>query len=97
METAKAFWWVWSRDLPLSFDKGEGIRKLMEYWQLSRNQVFLRLKKNRFDMSNDPDFFWENFAIDFTRESGFFFVPRKYEAILARVDTDRAMRYDLSV
>lgn len=96
MEKQRTIWDLWSKDLPVSFNKKEACVKLEKHWGITYAPVYQRLKSGRFDVILDLKFFRESLAIGFDDRRGFFFDPLKWEEIAASEQKALARKYKLS-
>jgi len=93
----RTFWEVWSTRLPVEFSKKEAIETLQKHWGLSYGPTYTRLRGGHFpDMVNDISFLYQNFAIGFDMDQGFFFDYEKYDLIQRNQEMEDARMFNLA-
>jgi len=96
-QSQSSFWKMWTEELKVSFNKKSFTDALMERWNLTYPNVITRLKNENFPyMTADIQWMYENFAVGFTIEKGFFFDTEKAVLIEKKSELEAARFFGLS-
>tara|TARA_R110002124_G_scaffold188267_2_gene355431 strand:+ start:205 stop:504 length:300 start_codon:yes stop_codon:yes gene_type:complete len=92
-----SFWNVWTNEIPSMFPKNEVIEMLSARWNITKPNVYARIKKgNLKNFVADISFLYISYAIGFSTDRGYFFDRQKFDLIQKNEEMLNAQLFNLT-